>query len=63
MDDEKKVLESMPGPYDYERIGHPIGGLTFRIYDAHNDRIATAYDEAHAKLIVTLLNRALSITS
>lgn len=50
---DAEFLNVVPGPYGYEWTG-PDGG--WRISDKADNRIATCWDEDHAKLIVRVLN-------
>ena len=54
------IEENAPGPYGYEKIALPDETPHYRIYDADDNRIATCFQEGHAKLIVRLMNLGLA---
>ncbi len=58
------IEERAPGPYGYEKVETKEykRGFYFRIFDADDNAIASCSWEGHAKLIVRLMNRGLSVT-
>jgi len=48
-------------PFSYERIDSKTDGVNFRIADGRDDRIATCYEETHARAIVASLNQLLPL--
>lgn len=59
-----QVARTPRPPFSYEKIKdrHQRGGFHYRIRDAQDDRIATTYDEAHATMIVELLNKGVAVS-